>query len=217
MSDITEHTDKLMQQGRLGEDGKVIPSWMLDEQKCARVEAIFKMYLQRVPILEIAQKFINPETGKPISIATVNREIQRGRSARAMIFTDNFKDFIQDQVEARRHIIRGLYEQIELLRAPYMEFNLETGQYESVPSDSSLIWTGLEAKVVVDIYKAIGEQEQAVESLLGMNKSRPSLINIEVGESSDVSVIQVEGDSVTNYPSSESSGDIIVEGTVSME
>ena len=190
---FSEYPQTLSERGKLSESGK-IPAWMLNEDLCARVEKAFSMYLKRISPTVIAEEFINPKTGKPLSTQQIWRYIKMARQAREFIFTNDIKHLVQEQVEARRGIIAELRQQLELLRMPYMQYDERTGQYEPVPSERGLTWTDKDAKASVEILKAIGEQEEAIESLFGLSKSRPPLtVSVESGEGSSVSVIQVAG------------------------
>ena len=174
-----------------GRKDENLPGWIMDDEIRERVESVFEMYIQRVPIKEIARRTINPDTNRPISITQVWKDLRRAREVRAIMFRDKMNDILEEQVAARHNIVRELREQLSLMRTPYMEYSSESGRYEPVMSDSQIYWGDKEAKAAAEILKQIGEQEKAIEDLYGLRDSRPSLVNAQPGSSQSISIVQM--------------------------
>ena len=172
--------------------GEKVPSWVLNEDVTNRITEIYGLYLQKYTVEEIRKRFINPATNLPYSRGQVERDIKRAREMKVHIFRENLEELIEEQIEVHRQLIRDYREQLRLLRAPLLDYNTETRQYESGPGDDRILWTALESKASLEILKAISEEESKIEGLMGFAQQKLMLQENVVAPETQQPVVAIQ-------------------------
>jgi hypothetical protein len=120
---------------------QTFPQWAFDKRKRERILGVYRMHIQRVPVAQIAAHY-------GISDVAVYLDLKRARQELRIRLQDNILDATLEQIDRRSEIIRELQQTLAQLRTTDV--------------------TTFRARAETDILRAMGEQEKAIEELLGM-------------------------------------------------
>ena len=132
--------------------------WMDDHKYMVRILTAHEKYIRRKPVVDIAQDM-------GVSTATIYLYIRRSTAYKAMLFDAESKEYLVNQVDARRALTADMRKSIDYLK--------------DTARDDEEGWSPDHARAEAAVFKLIMENERAVEEMVGLRvrtrqQGRPS-------------------------------------------
>ena len=184
-------------------DEMKLPEWVAKTDVFDRVQSVWRMYMERVPVTEIARRHINPATNNPYSVQQMYRDLERAREFRALTLMKESHANLQEQIARHETLIQRANEHLHLLRSPYLEWDSRTEEY--VPrrdnEGNPRTWTPEDSKASLELMKFIAAEEKTIEALQGFSLLVPRAETpASMQDTTEVTVVSVKTRPVMTAP-----------------